>query len=215
MRPLLLIMIYVQFAVSIEKLNPRPVALFDGNDLAGWELIGGGKAFVENGKLIVEHDAACRPGYLVSIHPPLRDFVISMKCRVPIGDSGLFFRGERHPLHTTEFQGPQVQLNQQPGCGLGGLFEHHGRGWIRRPAQELREALPQPNEPFEMTLRAEGSHLFVTINGRVTVDMQDAGADNHFLRAGRFALQIHGGGPLRAEFERIELLPLPAPRRGL
>lgn len=190
--------------------SDKPAVLFNGTDLSGWEHLGGGKAFVKGSKLILEHDAEHKPGYLISSHAPLRDFFVRLKGRVPVGDSGLFFRGERHPVHAAEFQGPQVQLNQQPQRGFGGLFEHHGRGWIKRPDPRVEEALPKATEPFEMTLRAEASRLIVTINGTVTVDMQDAGADNHFLRAGRFALQIHGGGPVRAEFDCIELLPLAA-----
>lgn len=185
---------------------PAKVSLFNGKDLTGWERIGGGKAFVENGLLILEHDAERKAGYLICAQPPRRDFALTLKARVPAGDSGLFFRGERHPLHEGEFQGPQVQLNTAPGLGFGGLFELHGRGWLKRPSSEPRR---KPQEWFTLEVRAEGACLTVREGGKTLVDAEDGGADNHFLRAGRFALQIHGGGPVRAEFERLELTPLP------
>ncbi len=190
--------------------EPASIQLYSGNDLAGWERIGGGHAFVADGKLILTHDDKMKPGYLVCTRPPCRDFIVKARCRVPVGDSGLFFRGERHPLHAGEFQGPQVQLNLALGRGLGGLFEHHGRGWIKRPEEKLT-AGRRADDWFYLELRAEGPRLIVKIDGQTMVDASDGGADNHFLRAGRFALQIHGGGPVRAEFERIELTPLPAP----
>lgn len=174
--------------------------LFNGKDLTGWTQLGGGTARVEKGVLILEHDPQRRPGYLVADLPPVRDFEAIVVCRVPTGDSGFFFRGKRHPLHATEFMGPQVQLNQQPGRGLGGIFELHGRCWVCKP-----EAAPlvKAGEWLTCAVTAQGPRLQVTINGVRVVDVTDAGADNHFQGAGRFALQIHGGGYCRAEFRRL------------
>lgn len=193
-------------AASLATWSGRPLDLFDGQSLAGWEKVGGGIARVERGRLILEHDADRRPGYLLATLPPLRDVEVEVECRIWQGDTGLFFRAEQHPMHAEEVQGPQVQLNLARGRGLGGIFEHHGRGWLARPGREL--AL-DPSLPVRVWLRARGDHIQVRVNGQSTVDIRDGGAENHFLRPGQVALQIHGGGSLRAEFSRICLVPLP------
>lgn len=215
---------------------PHWTELFNAQDLSGWHQRGGGKAFVRNGILILEHDTERRPGYLIADIAPLKDFQAILICRIPTGDSGFFYRGELHPRHATEFQGPQLQLNMQSGCGLGGIFELHGRCWVSKPDAALEEKVrcstaPLPplgtresgsvppgeqvngsaptakgereSEWLTCELTVKGSHIRARINGITTVDITDAGADNHFQEAGRFALQIHGGGYCRAEFRRI------------
>jgi hypothetical protein len=139
----------------------------------------------------------------VADFPPVQNFEAVIVCRVPTGDSGFFFRSKQHPRHAAEFMGPQVQLNMQPGRGLGGIFELHGRCWVSKPEAALNARLLSGPEWTTCTLTAQGPHLQATINGVRTVDITDAGADNHFQEAGRFALQIHGGGWCRAEFRRV------------
>ena len=194
--------------VRKEDASPLSTAwteLFNGHDLAGWHHLGGGTARVEQGILILENDAERRPGYLVADHVPVRDFVAVLECRIPTGDSGFFFRGEPHPRHKTEFQGPQVQLNTQPERGLGGIFELHGRCWVSKPRGARTARLERDDAWFTCTMAARGPRLQVTVNGVPTVDITDAGTDNHFQGAGHFALQIHGGGPCRAEFRRLAI----------
>lgn len=184
--------------------------LFNGKDLTGWEKIGGGQVRVEKGILILEHDDARKPGYLICTHPPIRDFELRLRCRISEGDSGLFFRGQRHPLHAEEFMGPQVQLNVQPRSGLGGIFEHHGRGWVKKTPAEQNAKLIDGIDWFDVVLHAEGPRLYVRVNGQTTIDFEDRGSENHFQRAGAWALQIHGGCRVRAEWQRIDYRPLSA-----
>jgi hypothetical protein len=190
-------------ATPHHRTAPSWVELFNARDLSEWHKLGGGKAFVKDGLLILEHDAERRPGYLVSDFAPVRDFQAIVVCRVPTGDSGFFFRGEPHPLHATEFRGPQVQLNMQPGRGLGGIFELHGRSWVCKPDVATEARIREGADWITCELTVKGPRIQVRINGVPTVDITDAGADNHFQEAGRFALQIHGGGYCRAEFRRI------------
>jgi hypothetical protein len=194
-------------------LTTSSVSLFNGRDLGGWEHLGGGRVRVDDGLLILENDGERRPGYLLCARPPVRDFRARVECRVPTGDSGFFFRSRRHERHATEVMGPQVQLNIGPRAGLGGVFEMHGRAWVRKTDPAVNTALVAGLDWMTVTVTARGPRLVVAVNGVPTVDITDAGPDNQFHAAGRFALQIHGGGPLYAAFRRIDVAPLDEDRQ--
>lgn len=177
-------------------------ALFNGRDLSGWRHIGGGRAFVDNGILRLANDAERRTGYLVSAIQA-RNFRAQLRCRVPTGDSGFYFRAGFDPHTPTEVLGPQIQLNFQPDSGLGGLFEPQGRGWLVKPSTKLIAQLLERTDWIDCDLEVVGRRVRVTINGVTTVDFTDADPDNRYQEAGFFALQIHGGGHCDARFERI------------
>lgn len=182
----------------------RREAWFDGSRLAGWRQLGGGQVALEGGLLVLTHDAQRRPGYLIYEAATPRDGMVRLRCRVPDGDSGLFFHSRIHPRHATEIEGPQVQLNTQPGRGLGGVFVHHGPGWLRRP---WREPSGPPARWLNVSLKLHVGRVAVVVDGLPTVDYVAKDTDNLLNDAASFALQIHGGGTLRAEFARIEFLP--------
>jgi hypothetical protein len=182
-------------------------ALFNGRDLDGWQQLGGGRWAVRDGQLVLEHDDARRPGYLVHA-VTARDFHARFRCRVECGDSGFFFRSRRHPRTPTEVTGPQVQLNVEPERGLGGLYELHGRGWLAKPPPALTAGLPSDSGWLACEVEARGDWVTVRVNGVETVRLHDGGADNLFRGPGAFALQIHGGGCCRVFFRDIAVLLL-------
>jgi hypothetical protein len=92
-------------------------------------------------------------------------------------------------------------LNRTPGAGLGGLFELHGRGWVKKPGPEVEANLLQPGDRFAVTLCARGEHVRIVVNGKTTVDTTDRAPENDFTAAGCFAWQIHGGGECRVRIE--------------
>jgi 3-keto-disaccharide hydrolase len=104
--------------------------------------------------------------------------------------------------------GPQVQLNIEPGCGLGGIFELHGRAWLQKPTAALEAELLHELDSFACELCARGERIKVTVNGRRIVDFDDRAPENKFLAPGFFALQIHGGGHLKVLFREISVRTL-------
>jgi hypothetical protein len=191
-------------AISVKPLREAAgewQPLFNGRDLDGWDHLGGGQVRIQDGNLILESDAERRPGYLVS-RVAACDFDARFECRLETGDSGFFFRSDRHPRTPTEVMGPQVQLNAEPGRGLGGVFELHGRGWVRRPAVDPSAQQTAECEWLSCFVMAHGSRIQISINGRKTVDFADE-PGNDYLQPGVFALQIHGGGYCRMQFRNL------------
>jgi hypothetical protein len=164
--------------------------VFNGRDLSGWKHLGGGRACVRDGQIVLENDADRRTGYLVS-NIAAKDFKAEVRCRIVRGDSGLYFRAHAEPRTPTEIMGTQVQLNWETGRGLGGLFETHGRGWLCRPHAEVPRSTEE--DWLDIELDVAGSRVRVAINGVETADFDDADPANRFRNAGRLAFQIHGG----------------------
>jgi hypothetical protein len=178
-------------------------SLFNGRDLAGWGQVGGGRSFVRDGVLCLANDSERRTGYLVST-VKARNFRARLRCQVPTGDSGFYFRARFDPHTPTEVIGPQVQLNFEPNSGLGGLFEPQGRGWLVKPSPEVNARLLQGLDWVDCDVEVVERHILVRVNGVKTVDFTDANPDNRYQEAGFFALQIHGGGYCDARFQLIQ-----------
>jgi len=189
--------------------------LFNGRDLTGWRHVGGGRSLVQDGVLVLSHDADRKPGYLVSTMTA-HNFRVKLRCQVPTGDSGFYFHASFDRHTPTEVLGLQVQLNLQPGCGLGGLYEPQGRGWLVKPSFNREQARrdgtldvgSRPNDWLDCDIEERDRHIRVTIDGTPTVDFTDSDPDNRYQEAGFFALQIHGGGFCDARFQTILVQPL-------
>jgi hypothetical protein len=90
--------------------------------------------------------------------------------------------------------GPQVQLNMQPGRSLGGLFELHGRGWLRKVDPAVNTRLLEGLQWIDCDVAARGPVVEVSINGEQIVYWKEEQATSPLTEGGFFALQIHGGG---------------------
>ncbi len=183
--------------------------LFNGLDLTGWQHLGGGRALIQDGMLVLENDRERRPGYLMSDFVA-KDFIVQFRCRVEAGDTGLIFRGRRQPRTPSELMGPQVQLNLDPARGLGGVYELHNRGWLRKPDPALVGRLLREDGWINGELLARGNEIRVTINGATTVRFVDDAFGNFFAGPGCFGLQIHGGGPCRVRWASLTVQALPS-----
>jgi len=186
------------------ELRNRWVELFNGRDLLGWRLVGGGRASVRDGLIVLENDSERRSGYLVSELSP-KDFQLEFCCRIEMGDSGLLFRAHPEPRTPTEFIGPQVQLNRATDAGLGGVYESHGRGWLARPAQDIETALARHGEWLHVQLDVTGPQVRVQVNGLETANLEDTDPANRFVGAGRLGWQIHGGCFVRVYIKSIRV----------
>jgi hypothetical protein len=174
--------------------------LFNSQNLDGWKHLGGGRCSVRDGLLVLENDAERRPGYLVS-NVTAHDFRARVRCKVLQGDSGFFFRSCRHPRVPTEIMGPQVQLNTEPGRGLGGIFELHGRGWVRKVDPAVNTRLLESLDWIDCEIEVRGNRTQVAINGVRTITLEEeppASPDANLI-----ALQIHGGGYCQVLFAEI------------
>jgi hypothetical protein len=118
-------------------------------------------------------------------------------------NGGVQFRSRRIPNHH-EVRGYQADL----GDGWwGSLYDESRRNKILAAADKevIRSALKH-DDWNQYTIRCEGPHIQLWINGQQTVDYTEK--EPGIEARGLIGLQIHGGGPSEAWYRNIRLKPL-------
>lgn len=183
-------------------------SLFDGKSLDGWRVNENPASVrVENGELVVQGERAHvfydGPVYGHSF----QNFELACLVRTkPGANSGVYFH--------TEFQatgwpakGYEVQVNntQADWRRTGGLYA----------VQDVKEAPATDDRWFAMTVRVEGKHVVVTVDGKVTADyvepdgvVRERGLEGRLLSRGTFALQCHDPKS-EVHYKQIRVRPLP------
>jgi hypothetical protein len=183
------------FAGSVSADDWKP--LWDGKTLTGWHTIGKGAWTIEDGAIVGRHDAR-EPefGHLVS-DAVYGDFAVRLKYKTVTGNSGLYFR-----IEETGFSGVSgIQAEIDPQKDAGGLYETNGRAWVAHPTPEQVATWFRPGEWNEMTVEARGTKITVTVNGKVSAQVDDPQGRSK----GRLALQLHGGQEGRVYFKDLEI----------
>jgi hypothetical protein len=186
--------------IYIQDLSDRATwtRLFDGKTLAGWKVVGGGKHHVADGAIVTETAGDKSEGYLAS-EKVYADFDIRARVKWTGGDSGLFYRTTITEDGKNVRDAPQLQINGR-GNGHGGLYEHHGRGWVRQiPPALQKQLLGRSPGWFDMEIVCRGAHTKLYVNGTKTVDFEDTTGP----KKGVFALQLHSGGGVKLEWKDI------------
>lgn len=108
-------------------------------------------------------------------------------------NSGIQFRTE--PRSDGEVVGPQADIG---GPWWGKLYEEQARGllWNKDASKHVRRG-----DWNRYVIEARGSQVRTWLNDRLCVDLDDPGLS----RRGRFALQVHSGGPTEVRFKNLEL----------
>ena len=180
--------------------------LFNGRDLKGWD--GDPRIWsVENGAVVGSSDAFSPPHntYLIADRP-FADFVLQLEVKLRNGNSGIQFRSTAFPDWIVH--GYQADLSFAGDFSAwGNFYEEKGRG---------RGVMPTPTTGWEQAkyvvredgwnhyeIQARGSHIRLTLNGKVTIDTRDEKAS-----AGVIAFQLHEGKPMQVRFRNIKIKPL-------
>jgi hypothetical protein len=193
--PLLLLAAILSLAVSASAETWKP--LWDGKTLAGWHIIGKGEWKIEDGAIVGKHTKDQQEfGHLVT-DAIYGDFTVRLKYKTVSGNSGLYFR-----IDETGFSGVSgFQAEIDPKNDAGGLYETNGRSWVSKPSAEQVASWFKPGEWNEMTVAAHGTKITVTVNGKVSAEIDDPKG----RRKGRIALQVHGGQDCLVYFKDIEI----------
>jgi hypothetical protein len=176
--------------------------LFNGKDLSGWSVYGGGRGQwkVVDGAIVSAGPAS----YLFSERGDYHDFHLRVEALVNDGgDSGVFFR----TLYRPEIPpGYEAQINATPRepFKTGTLYFP-----TYNPQVAVKELLHRPGEWFTEEVIAAGNHLLIKVNGKTTVDWRDS---NHTYTGGHFALQQHDERTV-VKFRKIEVKELPAAKK--
>ncbi|MCM8542896.1 MAG: DUF1080 domain-containing protein [Lentisphaeraceae bacterium] len=201
MKYLILLMATVLASCATAEKNEWQ-AIFDGSTLNGWEALPGGEWSVKDGSIFGSQEKTeKRHGMLIS-KKQHSDFEVKMKYKAVKGNSGFYFRVEK-VKHVVSVKGFQAEVDAN-GNGQGGLYETLGRAWVVQPTKEDVAKFFKPQEWNDMTVRAVGRHVVVTVNGVKTAELTN---DKGNLK-GYFGLQLHGSQDMEIYFKDIYIKDL-------
>ncbi|MBK8506441.1 MAG: DUF1080 domain-containing protein [Saprospiraceae bacterium] len=175
-------------------------AIFNGNNLDGWQKHGTELWYVEDGLLICESGPDAEYGYL-STKEIYDDFELTLEFKQGAnGNSGVFFRST---LDGTKISGWQVEV-APPGDNTGGIYESYGRGWIIQPDSTLDRHL-KFGEWNQLKIKVVDDEVTTWLNGVQMVYLKD---DKIGEGKGHIALQIHSGGGIKVYWRHIVIRKL-------
>jgi hypothetical protein len=186
-----------QLLFNIEAPKPKPIKLFNGKDLTGWQIYGTEKWYLENGLLVCESGPDREYGYLGTVEN-YKDFELSLDFKQEAnGNSGVFFHSD---FKGTIVAGWQAEV-APPGQSTGGIYESYGRGWLIKPDVSKDKYLKM-GDWNSMKVVVKGNKVTTWLNGQEMIDLTDEkiGSKN-----GQIALQIHSGGGIKVKWKNIKV----------
>lgn len=180
------------------ELAPKWEPLFNGQDLAGWEVWGNEKWTVQDGEIYGEA-VTKGDGFLMTTKTYKSfDLFLRYKCESDT-NSGVFF-WTTIPENIREIQFVQVEIDNRIGHHTGGLHGD-GRSWIVWPPPENETAI-RPFDWNEMLIQVHGNRIRTRVNG---VNLIDFVYPNPRATVGVIALQLHSGGGGKMRFKDIQI----------
>jgi hypothetical protein len=183
----------------------KPVPLFDGKTLEGWE--GNEELFrVEDGAIVAGslNEKIERNEFLCT-QKEYGDFELRLKCKL-VGkgaNAGVQFRTKRIPNHH-EVSGYQADMGEG---WWGKLYDESRRNKVLAgPDNETSARIAKAEDWNEYVIRCEGNHIQLWLNGEKTVDYTEK--DEKIDAKGVIGVQIHGGPPSEAWYKEITIVEL-------
>lgn len=190
--------------------DAKPVPLFDGKTLAGWEGDTEKTWRVEDGAIVGGSlDTVVPRNEFLCTTKTYENFELKVTFKLS-GDrakanAGVQFRTKRIPKHH-EVIGYQADIGQHY---WGALYDESRRNKVlAAPAKGTVEKLVKHDDWNEYTIRCEGPRVRLWLNGSLTVDYTEA--DDKIERTGVIALQVHGGAKARVAYKHVTVEELPA-----
>jgi len=166
--------------------------LFNGRDLAGWRVVGGGsKVWIEDGAITGHMVRGTAEHTLITTEEAFGDFILEAECRVSGGlHTGFILRCEYAPAEAHDrFFGYQVKINPTERRWTGGIFDDFGLNWnwMYNLADDPRaRAAYRHGEWNHYRIEAIGRALKVWVNGVPVTHL----LDDKYAR-GPLALKVH------------------------
>lgn len=174
--------------------------LFNGKDLAGWQVHGTEKWYVDHGDLICESGPDKEYGYLSTIKA-YKNFVLKLAFKQEAnGNSGVFFRSS---VKGVIIKGWQVEV-APPGQHTGGIYESYGRGWLIKPNPKNEKYLKM-EDWNQLKIKVKGDQVTTYLNGHKMIQLQD---EKIGAGEGSIALQIHSGGGIKVRWNNFKIREL-------
>jgi hypothetical protein len=186
------------------------ILMFNGQNLNGWE---GDPALwsVQDGAIVGSSDSHPFKVNTFLIHKgTYKNFILKGDIKLRNHNSGIQFRSVQLPGEGWIVKGLQADASEvgPEKSAWGNLYEERGRGRniMKTPDQGwlIAKDLVHHQDWNSYEILADGDHLRLTFNGKVTIDMHDSNA-----LSGIIALQMHAGELMRVEFRNLKLKVLP------
>lgn len=169
-------------------------ALFNGRDLAGWVVHGGGATFEVQDGVIVGRSGPGHNTFLCTLRE-FDDFELEFEVKILEAiNSGVQLRSAVRPqLVDGRMQevvyGPQVEIEPSPGES-GYLYAEKAGGWMTPPDKLVAHDLFKAGEWSRYRVFARGALIQTWLNGTLVSDLV---AEAHYRDHSRgcIALQVH------------------------
>lgn len=195
---------------TFAQSTPKPVSLFDGRSLTGWEGDTQKTWRIEDGAIVGGSlaESVPRNDFLCTTRT-YDNFILRLKFKL-LGtegfvNSGVQFRSRRLTDPAHEMTGYQADL----GAGYwASLYDESRRNkTLAQPDPEQVKKLLKPNDWNDYEIRADGRRIRLFLNGSQTVDYTEP--DTTIPQSGLIGLQIHGGGKAQVAYRDITIEELP------
>ena len=182
------------------------VLLFDGKTLDGWD--GDTRTWwVDDGAIVGSSDKhSPEHNTFLVYEEPYADFVLKAEVKLRNGNSGIQFRSKLLPDWVVH--GYQADLSfAGERSAWGNFYEEKGRGRGMMPTPgagwEKAKNIVRAKDWNQYEIYFKGSHIRLTLNGVVTIDMHDEKTSS-----GVIGFQLHMGDPMEVRFRGIKIKPL-------
>ena len=184
-------------------------AIFDGRSFKGWEGDTKKTFRIEDGAIVGGSlkQAVPRNEFLCT-ERNYTNFVLKLKFKLLGGaqaNAGVQFRTKRI-LNHHEVSGYQADMGDPAWWGC--LYDESRRNKVlaKSKIEEVNRILKR-DDWNEYTIRCEGKHIQLWVNGTQTVDYMEP--EEKIEDFGIIAVQIHGGPPSEAWYKDISIQELP------
>ena len=186
--------------IAADAKDEKWVSLFNGKDLTGWKTHPDDKAKWEvvDGMIVGTGPV----GHLYSEKGVYKNFKYKLEVSISDkGNSGQYFRTKFSKGFPKPNEGLEAQINSSGGDKVrtGSLYN------VKECL--IYEQLVKPDTFFTQEVLADGDHVVIKVNGKITVDTKLAG-DKAKILEGHLAIQQHDPGST-VKIKKIEVIELP------
>jgi len=186
--------------IAADAKDEKWVSLFNGKDLTGWKTHPDDKAKWEvvDGLIVGTGPV----GHLYSEKGDYKNFKYKLEVSISDkGNSGQYFRTKFSKGFPKPNEGLEAQINSSGGDKVRTGSLYNVKDCL------IYEQLVKPDTFFTQEVLADGDHVVIKVNGKITVDTKLTG-DNLKLVEGHFAIQQHDPGST-VKIKKIEVIELP------
>lgn len=185
--------------------------LIRGNSLDGWAIYGSKAGFSIKDGVISGTARNLKGNSFLCTEKLYRDFIYTFQFKFDHleGNSGCMFRGLLN--HKGRVNGYQCEHDNTKRSWTAGIYDEARRGWIspKKSNKDHTAAFTEQglrvtkmDDWNTITIKAEGQHLQIWINGELRTDFIDDDKKNT-TAMGFFGLQVHGGKKCDVQWRNI------------